>query len=74
MSKQNVFEIGIAMNEKIKEFNCDRCNKFFSKGYNLKVHIQVVHEKERNFICKICQKGFGILKTLQKDSARAHNK
>ena len=62
------------VHEKIKEFNCDRCNKKFSKGYNLKVHVQTVHEKERNFICQICKKGFGILKTLQKHSARAHNK
>ena len=23
---------------------------FFSKGYNLKVHVQTVHEKERKFI------------------------
>ena len=41
---------------------------FFSKGYNLKVHVQTVHEKERKFICQICKKGFGILKTLQKHS------
>ena len=52
------------VHEKIKEFNCDRCNKIFSKGHNLKVHVQTVHEKERNFICQICKKGFGILKTL----------
>ena len=35
------------VHEKIKEFNCDRCNKKFSKGYNLKVHVQTVHEKEK---------------------------
>ena len=41
------------VHEKIKEFNCDRCNKFFSKGYNLKVHVQTVHVKERNFILSL---------------------
>ena len=24
---------------------------FFSKEYNLKVHVETVHEKERKFIC-----------------------
>ena len=61
------------VHEKIKEFNCDRCNKNFFKAYNLKVHVQTVHEKERKFICQICKKGFGISRTLQKHSV-LHNK
>ena len=43
-------------------------NKNFSKGYNLKVHIKTVHEKEKKFICQICNKGFGKLQHLETHS------
>ena len=33
-----------------KRFNCDQCGKIFARGCNLKVHIQILHEKDFEFI------------------------
>ena len=69
MNKNNSSKSHIAgVHEKIKKFNCDQCDKDFSKGYNLKVHIKTVHEKEKKFICQICNKGFGKLQHLETHS------
>ena len=33
-----------------KRLNCDQCGKIFARGCNLKVHIQILHEKDFEFI------------------------
>ena len=45
-----------------KDFNCDQCGKYFARGCNLKVHIQIVHENEKKFICQICKKDLSYYK------------
>ena len=39
-----------------KRFNCDQCGKIFARGCNLKVHIQILHEKDTEFNCDYCGK------------------
>ena len=29
-----------------KRFNCDECGKYFYRESNLRMHIQIVHEKD----------------------------
>ena len=38
---------------------CLHCEKKFNRPYALRRHIKNVHEKEKSYICKICQKTFG---------------
>ena len=40
-----------------KRFNCDQCGKIFARGCNLKVHIQILHEKDW-IHCDDCCKNF----------------
>ena len=35
---------------KMKRLNFDQCGKNFARGCNLKVHIQILHEKDFEFI------------------------
>ena len=37
--------------KKFKEIYCDLCGKNFGWGCDLKVHIQIVHEKDLEFKC-----------------------
>ena len=39
-----------------KKFGCERCNQSFSERYNLKQHIDFVHNKILKFVCKECGK------------------
>ena len=38
---------------------CLHCGKKFNRNYALNRHIKNVHEKEKSYICTICQKTFG---------------
>ncbi|XP_044737609.1 zinc finger protein 699-like [Chrysoperla carnea] len=37
---------------------CDRCDKTYRHGYELKTHISRVHLNERNFVCTFCSQAF----------------
>ena len=50
---------GLGLKDEPKSWPCDRCEKVFTtSAYQLKVHIQRVHEATRDHVCKICQKAF----------------
>ena len=44
--------------KKFKKIYCDLCGKNFVGGCDLKVHIQIVHEKDLEFKCDECGKNF----------------
>ena len=44
--------------KKFKKIYCDLCGKNFARGCDLKVHIQIVHEKDLEFKCDECGKNF----------------
>ena len=44
--------------KKFKIIYCDLCCKNFARGCDLKVHIQIVHEKDLEFKCDECGKNF----------------
>ncbi|XP_044737613.1 zinc finger protein 84-like [Chrysoperla carnea] len=37
---------------------CDKCDKTYRNGYELKSHISRVHLNERNFVCTFCSQAF----------------
>jgi C2H2 type zinc finger protein len=37
---------------------CPHCQKMLSDTKNLKKHIEIVHEKNKNHFCAFCSKGF----------------
>ena len=49
-----------------KDFNCDKCGKYFAHKGNLNKHIMTVHERKKNFKCYQCGKSFGANVTLKK--------
>jgi len=42
-----------------RSFSCTDCGMRFTLNHSLKRHIKVVHLKQRNHVCQICQKTFG---------------
>ena len=46
-----------AVHEKIK-INCNQCGKNFAKGFDLKVHVQTVQQKIKEFNCDHCGNEF----------------
>lgn len=50
-------------------FNCNQCNKSFSRKDNLNTHIKSVHLKEKKYHCDQCDKSFG-----QKSKLNVHIK
>ena len=45
---------------------CFSCNKSFSKRRGLLLHISVVHDKKKDFICEICKHSFGDKANMKK--------
>ena len=54
------------------EKTCFICNKSFSKKKGLMLHISVVHDKKKAFICEICEHAFGDDGSLSKHIAAVH--
>lgn len=44
--------------EKRLVYPCGFCDKKFTKSVNLNVHIRVVHQQQRPFVCETCGKNF----------------
>ena len=53
-------------------YQCDICNKRFSRKYGLKSHISRVHEKNKLYKCPICEKNFSDNSYLKTHSASVH--
>lgn len=41
-----------------RPFSCEWCGKGFTKKFDLKRHVSLVHNQTKNFLCKICKKQF----------------
>ena len=59
-NKKDFEEHNSKVHNGIKPFICTTCGAGFSRNGNLKCHMEAVHEKKRNFSCKIlgCEKQF----------------
>lgn len=55
-------------------FKCLQCEKQFSTRYNLKMHVQVLHDKVKDFKCLSCPKTFGLKVILDKHVQAVHLK
>ena len=42
----------------MKKNNCNQCGKNFAKGFDLKVHVQTVQQKIKEFNCDQCGNEF----------------
>lgn len=53
-------------------FQCDVCEKTFSRRHNLERHVRVQHLGERNYVCMVCKKTFGSISNLKLHVSRMH--
>ena len=60
--------IGAGLNTPKDAFKCNACERVFSRNYDLKRHMQSLHENER-FQCDVCEKYFA-----RKDNLLRHKK
>ena len=47
-------------NLRIKEFQCEKCNKKFVSKHTRNDHIKIVHDKVKRFQCNKCDRYFGV--------------
>ena len=40
------------------DITCKYCSRMFVRPMNVKIHIRTVHEKQRDFVCFVCNKAF----------------
>ena len=57
----------------LKPFKCDLCELSFREKYNLKKHIDGVHENQETFSCDKCDKIFNRQKSLLRHKDIRHN-
>ena len=50
----------------VKKITCDSCGKAFFQAGNLKIHINVVHNGQKDHKCDTCGKSFSQAGTLKK--------
>uniref|UniRef100_A0A5K3ESJ7 C2H2-type domain-containing protein n=1 Tax=Mesocestoides corti TaxID=53468 RepID=A0A5K3ESJ7_MESCO len=55
-----------------KSYQCELCNKCFTKSCNLNSHVKAVHKGVRAFQCRECQKSFSRNSDLQKHIDAVH--
>ena len=60
-------------NQKIHDHKCDTCRKSFSLAWNLKTHINSVHNYQRDHKCDSCAKSFSRGGDLKKHINVVHN-
>ena len=48
--------------------------KIIKKKQYINQHIDIVHKGQKPYQCKICQKSFGILGTLQRHNKSVHER
>jgi uncharacterized Zn-finger protein len=62
------------VHEKLKEHQCNICQKSFGLKGSLSKHIEVVHERKKPFKCNLCRKMFGQKKGLRRHTDNLHFK
>ena len=62
--------------KKAKLFKCDDCGKTFPRNLDVKIHIDGVHLKLKNFHCHVvgCSKSFAVKSSLQRHIKIVHEK
>ena len=60
--------------KKKKSFECQHCEKVYTRASNLQEHVRVVHEKKTPFECDQCSRKFGFLRTLEAHKHVVHAK
>ena len=49
---------------------CPQCDKMFMRGYNMRVHIDRVHNKHKPWQCQFCEKSFATTSDLKQHLSR----
>ena len=52
------------VHQQIRAFECDQCEKTFTRQSHLKGHVNVIHQKIRPFECDQCKKTFALKQSL----------
>ena len=63
-----------AKNVQVEEFSCEQCDYRAARRYNLKKHVDVVHEKVKLFTCKKCYFKTGAESTLKSHVEVTHDR
>ena len=56
-----------------KKYQCDKCNKKFSKQEEFMNHKQIVHGKDTQYDCKECEKEFSNMEDMRTHLQRKHS-
>ena len=56
-----------------KKYQCDKCNKKFSKDEEFMNHKQIVHGKDSQYDCKECNKDFSNMEDMRTHLQRKHS-
>ena len=56
-----------------KKYQCDKCNKKFSKQEEFMNHKQIVHGKDTQYDCKECDKEFTNMEDMRTHLQRKHS-
>ena len=56
-----------------KKYQCDKCNKKFSKEEEFMNHKQIVHGKDSQYDCKKCNKEFSNMEDMRTHLQRKHS-
>lgn len=59
------------VHQRVKKHDCVFCGKEFYKYYGLYIHM-LTHTHEKYYNCELCQKSFGVMRTLNEHNKRFH--